>query len=187
MIGSSIVSSRHTSSTADTTLVMAPDAGHFVQHDAADLVNGSVRAWLDLLGVLAQAQADAGLVPREAADSIVEAVDGWLPDPVEVGALTRATGHSTLGLIRVLERRLPEHAREWVYYGATVQDLSDTWSALVMRQMTVGALSLSSALPHASKVPSALDARPTGWGSATTLLTLPSAATRTIFPSREPT
>ena len=32
----------------DTTLVMAPDAGHFVQHDAADLVNGSVRAWLDL-------------------------------------------------------------------------------------------------------------------------------------------
>ena len=28
---------------------------------------------------------------------------------------------------------LPEHAREWVYYGATVQDLSDTWFALVFR------------------------------------------------------
>ncbi|CAB5028283.1 MAG: adenylosuccinate lyase family protein [Actinobacteria bacterium] len=97
---------------------------------------GRLRAWLDLLAVLAQAQADAGLVPREAADSIVEAVEGWLPDPVEVGALTRATGHSTLGLIRVLEQRLPERAREWVYYGATVQDLSDTWSVLVMRQMT---------------------------------------------------
>ena len=97
---------------------------------------GRIRSWLDLLGTLAEAQADAGLVPRQAAESILEAVTDWLPDLDEVGELTRATGHSTLGLIRVLERRLPEEAREWVYYGATVQDLSDTWSALVMRQMT---------------------------------------------------
>ncbi len=32
----------------DTTMLMAPDANHFVQHDAADLVNGTIRAWLDL-------------------------------------------------------------------------------------------------------------------------------------------
>ncbi len=32
----------------DTTIVMAPDAGHFVQHDATDLVAGTVRSWLDL-------------------------------------------------------------------------------------------------------------------------------------------
>ena len=97
---------------------------------------GRLRAWLDVLATQAAAQADAGHVPREAADSIHSAVTDWLPDPVQVGELTRATGHSTLGLIRVLEQRLPEESREWVYYGATVQDLSDTWSALVMRQMT---------------------------------------------------
>ncbi|MBI1362318.1 MAG: alpha/beta fold hydrolase [Alphaproteobacteria bacterium] len=34
--------------TKDTTLLMIPDAGHFVQHDAADLVNKSIRAWLDV-------------------------------------------------------------------------------------------------------------------------------------------
>jgi len=33
--------------TKDTTIVMAPDAGHFVQHDAAALVNATVRGWLD--------------------------------------------------------------------------------------------------------------------------------------------
>lgn len=33
--------------TKDTTIVMAPDAGHFVQHDAAPLVNATVRGWLD--------------------------------------------------------------------------------------------------------------------------------------------
>jgi pimeloyl-ACP methyl ester carboxylesterase len=32
----------------DTTILMAPDANHFVQHDAADLVNGTIRSWLDL-------------------------------------------------------------------------------------------------------------------------------------------
>jgi adenylosuccinate lyase len=96
---------------------------------------GRLRAWLDILATLAEAQADVGLVPAPAAVAIRTAVTGWLPDPVEVGELTRATGHSTLGLIRVLEQHLPEAAREWVYYGATVQDLTDTWTALVMREV----------------------------------------------------
>lgn len=34
--------------TRDTTLLMIPDANHFVQHDAPDLVNKSIRAWLDV-------------------------------------------------------------------------------------------------------------------------------------------
>lgn len=97
---------------------------------------GRLRSWLDLLADLADAQAEVGLVPREAAASIREAVTDWAPDPALVGALTRETGHSTLGLIRVLQDRLHPESREWVYYGATVQDLSDTWSTLVMRRMT---------------------------------------------------
>ena len=32
----------------DSTVVMVPNAGHFVQDDAADLVNGTIRSWLDL-------------------------------------------------------------------------------------------------------------------------------------------
>jgi pimeloyl-ACP methyl ester carboxylesterase len=31
----------------DTTLLMIPTANHFVQQDAADLVNGTIRSWLD--------------------------------------------------------------------------------------------------------------------------------------------
>lgn len=33
--------------TKDSTIVMIPDAGHFVQHDAAQLVNATIRGWLD--------------------------------------------------------------------------------------------------------------------------------------------
>jgi pimeloyl-ACP methyl ester carboxylesterase len=32
----------------DTTLLMIPTAAHFVQHDAKDLVNASIRSWLDM-------------------------------------------------------------------------------------------------------------------------------------------
>ena len=32
----------------DTTIVMVPEAGHFVQQDAPELVNGTIRNWLDL-------------------------------------------------------------------------------------------------------------------------------------------
>lgn len=97
---------------------------------------GRLRAWLDILATLAEAQAAVELLPAEVATTIRSATTDWLPDPDEVGALTRSTGHSTLGLIEVLQRRLPESAREWVYYGATVQDLTDTWAALVMREVS---------------------------------------------------
>jgi adenylosuccinate lyase len=97
---------------------------------------GRVQSWLDILAALAEAQAEVGLVPGEAARLIRQHADVKLLDLDQVGAQTRATGHSTLGLIRCLYAVLPEPAREWVYYGATVQDLSDTWTALVMRDVT---------------------------------------------------
>ena len=84
-------------------------------------------------GRLAQAQADVGLIPPEAAKTIRAHADVSLIDLGLVAEQTRATGHSTLGLITALRAVLPEDAREWVYYGATVQDLSDTWFALMFR------------------------------------------------------
>lgn len=94
---------------------------------------GRVQSWLEILAALAEAQAEVGLVPDEAARLIRAHADVTLLDLEQVAEQTRSTGHSTLGLIRCLQDVLPEPAREWVYYGATVQDVSDTWTALVMR------------------------------------------------------
>ena len=94
---------------------------------------GRFGSWLAVLAALAEAQAEVGLVPPDAAQAIRAHTDVRLLDLDLVAARTRATGHSTLGLIQCLQEVLPEHAREWVYYGATVQDLSDTWTSLVMR------------------------------------------------------
>lgn len=94
---------------------------------------GRVASWLQILATLAEAQADVGLVPRAAADVICSNAQIERIDLDVVAEETRASGHSTMGLIRALRATLPDSAREWVYYGATVQDLSDTWGALMCR------------------------------------------------------
>lgn len=94
---------------------------------------GRTRTWLAVLAALAHAQADVGLVPAAAAREIERHAVVERIDLDEVAAGTRATGHSTLGLIRALRALLPPGAREWVYYGATVQDVSDTGTSLTLR------------------------------------------------------
>jgi adenylosuccinate lyase len=99
--------------------------------------DGRTQAWLGILAALAEAQAEVGLVPPAAAAAIRAHADVSQLDLGLVAEQTRASGHSTIGLIRALRAVLPEDAREWVYYGATVQDLSDTWFALVFRAVGV--------------------------------------------------
>ena len=97
-----------------------------------------LQTWLDILVVLARSQATLGIIPAEAAEQIAGRARVPLLDLAFVAERTRTTGHSTLGLIQGLEQVLGERAREYVYFGATVQDLTDTWFGLVMRD--VGAI-----------------------------------------------
>jgi adenylosuccinate lyase len=94
-----------------------------------------LRSWLAILVALADAQAELGIVPAEAAQAIRAEAAAERLDLGFVAEETRRTGHSTLGLIRGLQRILPASAAEWVYYGTTVQDLTDTWTALAMRSV----------------------------------------------------
>lgn len=96
---------------------------------------GRIQAWLDILAALAAAQAELELIPAAAATEIVNRSRVELLDLAYVLRETRATSHSTLGLIRGMQRVLSPEAGEWFCYGATVQDISDTWTALVMREV----------------------------------------------------
>jgi adenylosuccinate lyase len=94
---------------------------------------GRTRIWASIYGALAEAQGELRLIPEDAAAEIAARAR----EPVDLAAVaeeTRRTGHSTLGLIRVLQRDL-DAGREWVSYGATVQDVSDTWTGLVAQRL----------------------------------------------------
>ncbi len=92
-------------------------------------------SWLDIIAALAGAQAELDLIPEAAARDIAAHARVEELDLEAVAEQTRRTGHSTLGLIRVLQRELGPEGRAWVYHGATVQDVSDTWTGLVMQRL----------------------------------------------------
>lgn len=96
---------------------------------------GRLEIWLQILRALAKVQADVGLIPRASADSIAELATVDRLDLDYVVEQTRASSHSTLGLIKALEQVLPADVHPHVYYGATVQDVTDTWFGIVMRDV----------------------------------------------------
>ncbi|MGD0641492.1 MAG: adenylosuccinate lyase family protein [Roseiarcus sp.] len=93
------------------------------------------RRWLEILAVLAEVQGEFGLIPADAARAVAAACrqaelnEAFFAE-FEAGYL--ATGHSTAGLIEAMRRRSPEAAGEWFYFGATVQDVTDTWLMLAL-------------------------------------------------------
>ena len=96
---------------------------------------GRLRGWLEVITALAQVQAEAGLIPVRAAELIAEHARADRIDLGYAAEQTRQASHSMLGLIRALQAVLPEQARDYVYAGATVQDITDTCTALALRRI----------------------------------------------------
>jgi adenylosuccinate lyase len=96
---------------------------------------GRLQGWLDVIAALARVQAEAGLIPEPAARLITEHAQATLIDLDYAAEQTRQSSHSMLGLIRALQAILPEGARDYVYAGATVQDITDTGTALALRRI----------------------------------------------------
>lgn len=94
-----------------------------------------LQSWLSILVVLAKVQAEVGIVPASAAAQIAAEARVDALDLDFVAEQTAETSHSALGLIKGLLAVLPAEAREHIYVGATVQDVTDTWFGLVMREV----------------------------------------------------
>jgi adenylosuccinate lyase len=98
--------------------------------DAAQL-----QGWLDVLVALAEAQAELGFIPAEVVPEIRRVCRVELLDMAALRRAYAETGHSTLGLIRALKHLCRGAAGEWIYYGATVQDIADTSMALALSKV----------------------------------------------------
>jgi adenylosuccinate lyase len=95
------------------------------------------RSWLEILAVLAETQAEFDLIPKSSAQAIAQACRSVVLDDAfieELRADYAATGHSATGLIKAVGKRCPGDSGEWFYYGVTVQDITDTWLMLALRQ-----------------------------------------------------
>ena len=98
----------------------------------------NLQAMLDAEAALAEACADAGIVPREAADEIAVACRAELYDADAIDADARAAGNPVIPLVRALTARLSPAAAAHVHRGATSQDIIDTAASLVARRVLPG-------------------------------------------------
>lgn len=91
-----------------------------------------VQSWLDVERALAEAEAEAGVVPRAAADRIGREADAALYDLDALREGIARSQHPLVPLIRSLADRCGKHGG-WVHWGATTQDVIDTGLVLQMR------------------------------------------------------
>jgi 3-carboxy-cis,cis-muconate cycloisomerase len=114
-----------------------PFGAIFVPDEVADALGD--RAWLDALldceRALANAEALAGVIPVSAAAAIAEACDVAAFDTAAIAGAGRAAGNPVQPLVALLRERVGAKDAEHVHRGATSQDILDTASMLVTRNV----------------------------------------------------
>ena len=85
---------------------------------------------------LARAQADAGIIPEDAARLIGEACAGLQVDVADLAEEAALAGTMAIPLVRRLRDAVDPDARDFVHRAATSQDVADT---VMMLQVTSGA------------------------------------------------
>ncbi len=92
------------------------------------------QAWLDVEAALAKAQAELGIIPKDAADAIAAKSHLKLMDRARIDEGFRRTGHTLVPLVWELGRIVGEKHGGWVHWGATTQNITQTGDLLVLRQ-----------------------------------------------------
>jgi len=92
------------------------------------------QAWLDVEAALAEAQAELGIIPREAAEAIAAAARYEALDRKRIDEGFARTGHTIVPLVWELSRVVGEPHGGWVHWGATTQNITQTGDLLVLRQ-----------------------------------------------------
>jgi 3-carboxy-cis,cis-muconate cycloisomerase len=102
--------------------------------DAAVSDTAWLQAMLDFEAALAQAEADAGLIPAAAANEIAGACRAELFDAAEIGRRSVAAGNPAAPLVLALTDAVSAEAQQYVHAGATSQDVIDTSFSLMARR-----------------------------------------------------
>ena len=92
------------------------------------------QSWLDVEAVLAQSQAELGIIPESAAAEISRKAQLSLLDMDAVRAGLARTGHPLVPLVWELDRICEGNAGGFVHWGATTQNITQTGQLLLLRR-----------------------------------------------------
>ncbi len=90
--------------------------------------------YLDIEAALAKVQGRLGLIPQEAADEIVSHCKLAQIDMAKLRQQTERIGYPILGVVSQLNALCRDKLGEYCHWGATTQDITDTATALQIRE-----------------------------------------------------
>jgi len=93
-----------------------------------------VQKYLDFEAALARAEASLGLIPKDAAAEIVKHCSADKIDMVKLKAATEKIGAPVLPVTKQLTALCAGKHGEWVHWGATTQDVTDTATVLQIKE-----------------------------------------------------
>ncbi|GAW92810.1 adenylosuccinate lyase [Calderihabitans maritimus] len=93
-----------------------------------------IQKWLDVEVALAKAEAELGIIPKEAAEEIARKGKVAFLDLAEMKRQVEVTGHPIVPLIRVFRDACAGDAGEYIHWGATTQDIMDTAVILQLKE-----------------------------------------------------
>ena len=95
------------------------------------------RKYIDVERALAIVQARLGLIPQEAADEIVSHCSLDQIDMARLRQQTERIGYPILGVVTQINQLCRDKLGEYVHWGATTQDITDTATVLQIREALV--------------------------------------------------
>ncbi len=97
----------------------------------------TLQAWLDVEVALARAQAELGLIPTDAAETIAACADADRFDFDRLSGDIAHAQHPFVPVLRQFEEMCGDPAAGFVHWGATTQNIFDTAASLQMRKTHV--------------------------------------------------
>ncbi len=110
--------------------------GHWFSAEAKRIWSdvATLQAWLTVEAALARAQAELGVIPVDAAETIAKKADAGLFDLQRLSSDIAFAQHPLVPVLRQFEELCGEPAAGFIHWGATTQNVFDTASSLQMRQ-----------------------------------------------------
>ncbi|WP_313469387.1 lyase family protein, partial [Carnobacterium sp.] len=93
------------------------------------------RTWLEVEVALAQAQAEYGIIPLEAAEEIVEKGKLENLDFEKMDRIYQKIGHGFVPFLKVLVEACGEESGKYIHYGITTQNVQQTSQVLIMKKI----------------------------------------------------
>ena len=92
-----------------------------------------LQRWVEVERAIADAQAEAGVVPAEAAEILAATAP---PTQEQVAAAEQVRDHEILSFLDAWTSSMPPLGRRWVHHGITSYDVVDTALAMALRDAT---------------------------------------------------